>query len=124
MYYVQFQLYHRLLYYIIILQATGDISPRFISKVMEPHLIIFEAGDEVSQIFVCAENTDLFEMNISTMTIADGICYLMAAYYVFNIAYPPAYKPMLYFFQDILMDKPDRGSRPTRYSTFVAKLGL
>ena len=34
----------------------------------------------------------------------------MAAYYVFGVEYPNSYKPLLYFFQDLIMDKADNGN--------------
>lgn len=46
----------------------------------------------------------------------------MAAYYVFGIEYPNPYKPLLYFFQDFIMDKADNGRIPTRYASFAATI--
>ena len=89
---------------------------------MEPRLIIFESEESISQMFIAAENDSLMEL--AGNTIAEGITYLMSTYYVFHIQYPKLYQPLLFFFQDIIMDKPDDGKRPTRYSSFVATIKL
>ena len=59
-------------------------------------------------------------------TLAEGIALLMAAYYVYHIQYPSAFRSTLYFFQDILMDKKDKKNkaRPTRYSLYLTNLGF
>ena len=36
----------------------------------------------------------------------------MATYYVYNVDYPKAYQPLLFCFQDFIMDKADNGKRP------------
>ena len=48
----------------------------------------------------------------------------MAAYYILGVEHPSQYKPLLYFFQDMVMDKAaaDNGERPTRYASLVATI--
>lgn len=70
--------------------------------------------------FLAGEDDNLMELPVST--IGEGIVYLMAAYYVFSVEYPNHYKPLLYFFEDFIMDKADNGKRPTRYATFAATM--
>ena len=74
---------------------------------MEPRLVIFENDGLVVQMFLAGEDNNLMELPVST--IGEGITYLMAAYYVFGVEYPSQYKPLLYFFQDMIMDKADNG---------------
>ena len=87
---------------------------------MEPRLIIFEEDNSVVQMFIAGEDDNLMELPVTT--IGEGIVYLMATYYVFSVEYPNPYKPLLFFFQDFVMDKPDNGKRPTRYATFAATI--
>ena len=87
---------------------------------MEPRLVIFESDGLVVQMFLAGEDDNLMELPVST--IGEGITYLMAAYYVFGVEYPNSYKPLLYFFQDLIMDKADNGKRPTRYASYVATI--
>lgn len=68
--------------------------------------------------FMVGEDNNLMEIPVNT--IGEGIPYLMTAYYVFGVEYPSQYKPLLYFFQDMVMDKADNRKRPTRYASFVA----
>ena len=84
---------------------------------MEPRLVIFEDEDSLLQMFVTGEDDNLMELPISS--VGAGVAYLMAFYYVFNIEYP---KPLLYFFQDFIMDKADNGKRPTRYASFASTI--
>ena len=87
---------------------------------MEPRLIIFEEDDTIVQMFIAGEDDNLMELPV--ISIGEGIVYLMAAYYVFSVEYPNPYKPLLFFFQDFIMDKADNGKRPTRYATFAATI--
>jgi len=52
---------------------------------------------------IAGEDDNLMELPGST--IEEGMCYLMAVYYVFNVEYPKPYQPLLYFIQDFIMDK-------------------
>ena len=70
--------------------------------------------------FLAGEDDNLMELPIST--IGEGITYLMAAYYVFGEEYLSQYKPLLYFFKDMIMDKADNSKRPTRYASFVSTM--
>ena len=79
---------------------------------------MFEENKTIQQMFVCSEKQVLFE--IPTTNFVDGILLLMASYYVFDVQYPSCCKSTLFFFQDVLMDKPDKEKRATRYSTFIA----
>ena len=70
---------------------------------------------------MCAEDDGILEL--PTTKIGEGITYLMAAYFVYNVQYPKSYQLLLYFFQDFLMDKVEKNAkRPTRYSTFAATI--
>ena len=69
---------------------------------MEPHLIIFEEDDTIVQVFIAGEDDNLMELPV--ISIGEGIVYLMAVYYVFSVEYPNPYKPLLFFFQDFIMD--------------------
>lgn len=89
---------------------------------MEPHLVIFEDENSLSQVFIAGEDDNLMELPATT--IGGAIVYLMAAYYVFNVEYPKPYQPLLYFFQDFIMDKPSKGKRPTRYASFAATISI
>ena len=84
---------------------------------MEPRLVVFLDEDNCQQ-FVCAENEVVFEVPTSTKLI-DGFVHLMALYYVCDVQYPSFCKSTLFFIQDILMEKSDKGKRPTRYTTFI-----
>ena len=63
-------------------------------------------------------------VEIPINTSGEEIRYLMAAYYVFGVEHPSEYKHLLYFFQDMVMDKAaaDNGKRPTRYASLVATI--
>jgi hypothetical protein len=60
---------------------------------MEPR---FE-DDTIMQMFIAGEDDNLMELPVTTF--GEGIVYLMAAYYVFNVEYPNPYKPLLFFFK-------------------------
>lgn len=86
---------------------------------MEPKLVIFyEENSQQLQMFVCAENEVAFEIPTS-INLVDGFVHLMAMYYVFDVQYPPFARASLFFLQDILMGRPDKLKRPTRYTTFI-----
>ena len=89
---------------------------------MEPRLIVFHDDEKVLQLFISAENKCIME--IPSNELREGLVHLMATYYVFGIEGPGVCKPILYFLQDIVMDKPDRKSRPTRYALYVARIQL
>ena len=72
--------------------------------------------------FLSRENEALME--IPATTVLSGITHLMAAYYVLDMQYPKVCKSSLYFFQDIIMDKPDDLPRPVRYNTYIKSLGF
>ena len=98
------------------------------STFSEPNLLVFVNPEktEIEQIFLCAERDLLMEVQNSTkLQLIDGLVHLMAAYYVFNVAYPSACKATFYFLQDIIMKKGETGAhRPIRYSTFLTANGL
>ena len=96
------------------------MDDQFKSNIVEPHLVIFEDEESILQIFIAAENDCLMELPVTT--IGEGLVYLMAVYYTFNVAYPKPYQPLLYLLQDFIMDKPDNGRRPTRYASFAATI--
>ncbi len=98
------------------------MNDHFKSTIVEPRLVIFESEDFILQTFISAENDCLVE--VPATTIVEGLVYLMAAYYVFNVAYPKLYQPLLYMVQDFVMDKSDNGKRPTRYASFAATITL
>ena len=79
--------------YILISQACGDIEDHFRSKT---RVVIFEDDESILQVFVVGENDSLMELPATT-TIGQGLVYLMATYYVFNVDYPKPYQPLLYF---------------------------
>ena len=104
-------------------QASGEITEHFKSKVMEPRLLILEGCDGMLQMFVCAEDDGVLELPATTF--GEWITYLMGAYYVYNVQYPKVYQPLLFFFQDFLMDRVEaKAKRPTRYSTFAATITI
>ena len=72
--------------------------------------------------FIAGEDDDLMEIPVTT--IGEGLIHLMATYYVYNVDYPKAYQPLLFFFQDFIMDKADNGKRPTRYASFASTLSF
>ena len=89
-----------------------DVATITEEKNCEPSLIIFQ-DDGISQILLTAEKQVIMEM--PTTRLIDGFIILMATYYVFDVCYPKHCKQSLLFFQDILMESSDYGSRPTRY---------
>ncbi len=92
----------------------------FKDKIVEPRLVIFEFDGEIVQQFVCAENEEILE--IPSTSLINGMAYLMATYYVYDVGYPKPYQPLLYFIQDFIMDRADGKKRPTRYSAFAARM--
>lgn len=102
----------------ILFQGRTDIESEVSSSLMEPRLVVFHDDDNIQQMFICAENTIIVE--VPSTELCDGIVHLMSAYYVFNVGYNFC-KATLYFFQDVLMDMPDKKGtqRPTRYSTYI-----
>ena len=105
---------------ILRLQASGDIESHFSSEIMEPQLVVFHDGTDIVQMFISAENEAL--MKIPSTTVLSGIAHLMAAYYVLDVQYPKVCKSSFFFFQDIIMDKPDDLPRPVRYNTYIKSL--
>ena len=71
--------------------------------------MVFHDGADIVQMFLSAENDALME--IPGTTVINGIAHLMAAYYVLDVQYPKVCKSS-FFFQDIIMDKPDSLPRP------------
>ena len=104
------------------LQACDDIDTYFTCKVMEPRLVIFENEDSILQMFITGENDNLMEL--PTSSVGAGVAYLMAFYYIFNIEYPKQYQPLLFFFQDFIIDKADNGKRPSRYASFASTMSI
>ena len=84
--------------------------------------MVFHDGSDVVQMFLCAENEALTE--IPSTTIHNGIAHLMATYYVLDVQYPKVCKSTLFFFHDVIMDKPDNLPRPVRYNTYIKTLGF
>ena len=113
---------HSLLF--VHIQATGNITEYFESTIMEPRLLVFTDNEQLSQMFICAENQELFE--VPGERLVEGLLHLMASYYVFGVDYPKVCRALLFFFQDIIMERPDTHgpakNRPTRYKTFVSRL--
>ena len=72
---------------------------------MEPRLLVFIDNEQLSQMFICAENQELFE--VPGERLVEGLLHLMASYYVFGVEYPKVCRALLYFFQDIIMERPD-----------------
>ena len=95
-----------------------DVATITEEKNCEPSLIIFQ-DDGISQILLMAEKKVIMEL--PTTRLIDGFIILMATYYV---CYPKHCKQSLLFFQDILMESSDYGSRPTRYSTFLSTINI
>ena len=91
---------------------------------MEPRLLVFTDDGKLSQMILCAEDQEICE--VQGETLVEGLLHLMATYYVFGVEYPKANRALLYFFQDILMEKPDTygpaKNRPTRYKSFISRL--
>ena len=71
--------------------------------------------------FFSAENESIMEL--PSTTILNGVAHLMAAFYVLGAQYPRVCKQSFLFFQDIIMDKPDKLTKPVRYSANVKSLG-
>lgn len=92
----------------------------------EPRLVLFltEDLDTISQAFVVAEKTIIFEIS-GEVNVKQAICSLIAAYYVFYVNYPksvPAYC-LLMFVQEHLMGSFDSTTKkPARYTAFVNAL--
>ena len=89
---------------------------------MEPRLVVFTDDGALSQMVICAENRTVVE--VPGEQLVDGIVFLMASYYALNVAYPKPYRSLLFFFQDILMQKPDTGNRPIRYKAFISRISF
>ena len=106
------------------IQATGNIEDHFVSPILEPRLIVFTDNGGLAQMILCAENEEIVE--VPGETLVEGLIHLMASYYVFGVEYPKMCRALLFFFQDILMERPDMHgpakSRPTRYKTFISRL--
>ena len=62
--------------------------------------MIFHDGEEVVQMFLCAENVAIMEL--PSTTIQNGIAHLMTAYYVLDVQYPKMCKPTFFFFDTLL----------------------
>ena len=87
---------------------------------MEPRLVVFTSDEKIVQMFVCAEQQDLFKVP-STSTIEIIVC-LMACYFVYNVAYPTKCRASLCFYQYIQMEKFNNCTRPIRYGSFIASI--
>lgn len=73
-------------------------------------------------LLVC-ENDIIIEVPESSF--ATGLSHLMAAYYVFHVAYPKSIKTTLYFIQDVTMNmQTKKEKRPVRYTNFLTSTGL
>ena len=73
---------------------------------------------------LCAEDQEICE--VPGETLVEGLLHLMVAYYVFGVEYPKACRALLYFFQDILTERPDTyelvKNRPTSHKSFISSL--
>ena len=87
------------------IQATGNITEYFEPTIMEPRLLVFTDNEQLSQMFICTENQELFKG--PREILVEELLHLMASYYVFGVEYPKVCRALLYFFQDILMARPD-----------------
>ena len=91
----------------------------------EPRLIMFiqEETMKNAQGFIIAERSILFE--VENFNILNGISSLLAAYYVFHVAYPKSSPAagMLLFFQEVLLGKEAISARRTsKYCSFINSL--
>ena len=79
-----------------------------------------ESGDGISQAFVVAEKTILFE--VTDVNISQAISSIIASYYVFFVSYPKSIPALctLLFFQEYLLESPDCSiKKPARYSAYI-----
>ena len=77
-----------------------------------------EPGDENAQFFVCCEHIVIAECK----TVKDAVIDLIAAYYVFDIAYPKCSNAMLLFIQHFVFGLKDSQAIPTTTSNLVNNL--
>ena len=85
-----------------------------------PYLAIIIDSGLLIQMHLIAERIILD----STTSVVKGMCGLIAAYFAFNIIYPPSLCPMLIFIQHILMGVVDKQQVPpllTRIYSSISK---
>ena len=63
----------------------------------------FHNGD-LSQMIVCGENQEITE--VPGKMLADSLLYLIAAYYVYGVAYPKGCRALLHFFSGHPYEEP------------------
>ena len=111
-------------FYIIIQPGTPFTAILAGKAFPEPRLVAFGA-DYPEQCFAVAEKEVMVEIN--PPTIFNALSTLLQIYYILHIGYPcststPA-ASILYFWQDMILEKPDTSiKKPSRYTSFINSL--
>lgn len=93
---------------------TGIDPNSIVNTIAEPQLLIFlsEGCNQIEQILLILEKDIVIED--SDLKLVSGLSHLVAAYYVFHVAYPKKFK----------MKMMGGEKRPVRYTTFLTNSGL
>ena len=82
------------------------------------HLKVFLADNKLAGIYITG---DTIVTRVSITNTTAGMLQLLAAYYAFDIAYPPVYKDIMTIFQTFCFEEEYCGTTRKAYKFFVKK---
>ena len=91
------------------------------NKGNKPFLVVIKDSKpkEVQQIFIGADERELFEVADASVTTA--ITLLVSCYYVFNVAYQRM-KYFMLFLREFILGIPDESNKNSKYVTFFKQV--
>ena len=75
---------------------------------------------DVNQIFIAGEDDGIIEC--PSTELLDSLIFLIASYYVFDVAYPVVYQGLLGFLQDVGLRHVDGVYRGAKCCAFLSEL--
>ena len=83
-----------------------QLACKTLPKRTQPRNVAFTGESDTQYLLVCEEKV-LCKM----LSLKDALFTTFAAYYCFNLEYPPIIKNIFYFFQDFLLEYPDSSKK-------------
>ena len=99
-------------------QDTVDVDKFILQQDrVEPYVMVFQCSS-VTQYCIIVEKNCL----ITTDCFHEALASLIASYFVFNIAYPKQFYPLLLFLQHAVLNLSDGQTQPVSLSTFLSTI--
>ena len=106
---------------LVLFQVGCNLKEIFLNKGNKPFLVVIKDSKpkEVQQIFIGADERELFEVADASVTTA--ITLLVSCYYVFNVAYQRM-KYFMLFLREFILGIPDESNKNSKYVTFFKQV--